>query len=227
MVPNPELTSSEIAVLESLHDATEAVSQRELARRAGISVGLVNAVLKRLVHTGYVKTSRLDRRSLEYLLTPEGFAQTALRSYHYIVDTVRSFRSIKERLVSLVSRLRAEGVAEFYLYGEGDLAGLVAVFLEEEGLGPITRGLPPADARRRGIIAVLNAEPRPLRSKGARVIELLEEFSNGSSQQQAKKGKNSTAARPGPGSKGSAGHEGTGRHFERIEEFYGGKKEPM
>ena len=69
-----ELTSNELTILESLQDSTEAISQRDLARRTGFSVGLVNAVLKKLVRTGYVKTSHLNRRSLEYLLTPSGFA---------------------------------------------------------------------------------------------------------------------------------------------------------
>lgn len=213
MTPAPDnLSSSELAVLESLNSATEAVSQRELARRAGISVGLVNAVLKKLVNTGYVKTARLNRRSIEYLLTPEGFAQTALRSYRYIVNTVRSYRDIQSRLHAMLERLRGQGIADFYLNGDGELADLVALFFEDEGLGAIKRGIPPPEARQKGQIAVLNAEPRPLRSRGVHVVELLNEFGNGH-------GKKTM-----PDSQPSAGHEKADREFKRIEEFYGVRK---
>ncbi len=221
MPSSPELTSSELAVLESLHDATESVSQRELARRAGISVGLVNAVLKRLVHTGYVKTSRLNRRSLEYLLTPEGFAQTALRSYRYIVNTVRGFRDIQERLVALVAKLNSEGVAELWLHGDGELADLVALFLDEEGLGPISRGIPTPDARKRGVVAVLNAEPKPLRAKGMRVVDLLHEFSRAQPKTVQKNGRSAKSPGADGGSGKSACRETATRGIERIEEFYG------
>lgn len=170
-----ELTTSELAILESLQGATEAVSQRELARRSGLSVGLVNAVLKKLVHTGYVKTGRLDRRSLEYLLTPLGFAQTALRSYHYIINTVRGFRAIQSRLHDLVARLHDEGCSDFFLYGESELAELVALFFEDEGLGRINRGLPPEGAVPAHAV-LLNAEPRPVKFSGIQVVELLSEF---------------------------------------------------
>jgi DNA-binding MarR family transcriptional regulator len=170
-----ELTSSELAVLESLRDSREGVSQRELARRAGLSLGLVNAVIKRLVHTGYVKTSHLNRRSIEYLLTPEGFAQTALRSYRYIVSTVRSYQDIRERLMSLGMRLRTEGYADFFIHGDGELAELVALFFEAEGLGKVTRGLPPAE-RKDGGAVILNAHHKPLKARELPVIELLQEF---------------------------------------------------
>ena len=170
-----ELTSSELAVLESLRDSREGVSQRELARRAGLSLGLVNAVIKRLVHTGYVKTAHLNRRSIEYLLTPEGFAQTALRSYRYIVNTVRSYQEIRGRLVSLGARLRTEGYADFFVHGEGELADLVTLFFEAEGLGTVTRGLPPA-GRKDGGAVILNADHKPLKARELPVVELLQEF---------------------------------------------------
>jgi DNA-binding MarR family transcriptional regulator len=170
-----ELTSSELAVLESLRDSREGVSQRELARRAGLSLGLVNAVIKKLVHTGYVKTSHLNRRSIEYLLTPEGFAQTALRSYRYIVSTVRSYQQIRERMVALGTRLRGAGFGDVFVHGDGELAELVSHFFESEGLGVVTRGLPPAGRKGGGAI-ILNADHEPLPAREVPVIDLLQEI---------------------------------------------------
>ncbi len=218
-----ELTTSELAVLESLQGATEAVSQRELARRSGLSVGLVNAVLKKLVHTGYVKTGRLDRRSLEYLLTPLGFAQTALRSYHYIINTVRGFRDIQARLHALVARLRDQGCREFFLYGESELAELVAVFFEDEGLGTINRGLPPEKAPAGAVL--LNAEPRPVKFSGISVVELLQEF-HGAPVVAGRKPKAAEAAKkPRPRKPREARESAAAKDkYETITEFYGLKR---
>lgn len=198
-----ELTSSELAVLESLHGASQSVSQRELARRTGFSVGLVNAVIKKLVHTGYVKTAHLNKRQFEYLLTPEGFARTALRSYNYVLDTVRRFQAVHTNLKSVIDRLRADGVKEFYLHGDGELAEVVSLFCEEIGAGTVKRGLPmapavspargprrvAADSRR---AVVLNATPHELTNGNWRVIDLISELRNGSLAEGAKTGGTAT-----------------------------------
>ncbi|MFH1831093.1 MAG: winged helix-turn-helix transcriptional regulator [Pseudomonadota bacterium] len=176
-----ELTSNELAVLESLQNTTEAVSQRELARRTGLSVGLINAMLKKLIHTGYVKTSHLNRRTIEYLLTARGFAQTALRSYRYIVSTMRAYREIQRKLHEIVSSLRANGFTEFYLHGDGELAELVTIFFEEEEVGLLRRGIPIKGEALEGKTVVLNTEPVKAKRDGWKVVDLVQEF-NGSGQ---------------------------------------------
>ena len=181
-----QLTSNELAVLESLQEATDAVSQRDLARCTGFSVGLVNAVLKKLVHTGYVKTSHLNRRSLEYLLTPSGFAQTALRSYHYIVNTMRGYRDIQRKLHGVLSGLKEEGYEVFYLHGDGDLAELVAIFFDDEGFGPLRRGLPKKGEAPEERCVVLNTEPVKAKKNGWKTVNLVYEFANGKNGAQSK-----------------------------------------
>jgi DNA-binding MarR family transcriptional regulator len=173
-----ELTTNELTVLESLQGATDAVSQRELARRTGFSVGLVNAVLKKLIHTGYVKTSHLNRRSIEYLLTPQGFAQTALRSYRYIVNTMRGYREIQCKLQAILAALQAEGFTDFYLHGEGELAGLVALFFEDAGMGQLKRAMPQKGEAQESRCVVLNTDPVRARKNGWKVVDLIHEFSN-------------------------------------------------
>ena len=174
-----ELTTSELMVLESLQGATEAISQRELARRTGFSVGLINAVLKKLINTGYIKTSHLNRRSIEYLLTPQGFAHAAMKSYRYVIDTVRKYRAIKTRLHGILEGLRREGFNDFFLHGDGELAEVVAMFFAEEGAGELIRGIIPRHLVKSSKLVVLNTEPRAFKSDGYRVVDLVREFANG------------------------------------------------
>lgn len=168
-----ELTTSELAVLETLGSMPHAVSQRELAKRTGLSLGLINAVIKRLVQTGYVKTSHLNRRSLEYLLTTQGFAHTALRSYRFIANTVRNYRSMQDKLKSIFENLTAQGFTEFYLHGSGELADLVSVFYAGEKKAELRRAIPEGDGSN---AVVFNVAPEGFAGKAARVVDLIREL---------------------------------------------------
>ncbi len=170
---NSALSQSELEVLESLHNVSEAISQRELARRTGFSVGLVNAVIKKLVRTGYVKTAHLNSRSISYLLTPSGFSETAMRSYRYMLQTVRSYKEIRNRLSILLDDLSSSGFSEFFLHGEGELAELVESFFEEKNCGVLRRGLPAEGLRTH---VVLNAVSCEIELNNAKVIDLVSEL---------------------------------------------------
>ncbi len=211
MSSNPqELTTSELAVLESLQGTTEAISQRELARRTGFSVGLINAVLRKLISTGYIKTSHLDRRSVEYLLTPQGFAHAAMKSYRYVIDTVRRYRAIKNRLHEIIEGLRKEGYTEYFLHGDGELAEVIALFFDEEDAGALHRGIIPQDLIKSAKLAVLNTEPKPFKANGHRVVELIHEFSNGHNHREKSKAQKKASEKP----KSSSGD------VSALKEFY-------
>jgi len=171
-----KLTSSDLAVLEHLSDSPQTISQRDLARRSGLSVGMINAILKKLVHIGYVKTSNLNRRSIQYLLTPQGFAEKARKSYRYILRTVEQYRVIKLHFIDLLDNLAADGVTDFYLHGEGELADLIATFCSDGGYGVVRKGMPVRGAT--GAV-VLNADEAPVKDAPVKVINLAEVFANG------------------------------------------------
>lgn len=180
-----KLTSHDLAVLESLCDAKSAISQREIAKRTGLSLGLINAVIKRLVTTGYIKTSHLNRRSIDYLLTPDGFAQTAVRSYRYVLDTVRSYRDIQIKLENLLDDLDSRGVTKYYLHGDGELAELVAIVFARESRPGLQRGLPYGGDSQS---VVLNASSEALSSDRYKVVNLVRELGNHGAHVAAMKG---------------------------------------
>ena len=168
-----KLSPSELAVLEYLPEQPEPISQREIARRTGLSVGLINAVIRKLITTGYVKTARLNQRSIEYLLTPSGLAEKTLKSYQYVLATVKNYRLIRCRLEILVDRLERDGVQQFYIHGDGELADLVAVFFEEAGRGNIRREIP-SPVRSNAVL--LNTDPLSTPKEEMRVVDLISEL---------------------------------------------------
>ncbi|OGQ23291.1 MAG: hypothetical protein A3I05_02940 [Deltaproteobacteria bacterium RIFCSPLOWO2_02_FULL_44_10] len=164
-------TSAELKILEHLSEKPQNISQREIARRSGFSVGLINAVIRRLVTTGYVKTSRLNRRSLEYLLTSEGFARKAMKSYRYVLKTVQNYHAIHLFLVDLFQDLQQKRIKKFYLYGNGEMATLVENFFYEARIkGKLSRSLP-RKKEKEGII--LNVTSSPYAKGDVLVIDLM------------------------------------------------------
>src|SRR5687767_9748398 len=51
------------------------LTQRSLASKLGIALGLTNIYLKRLVRKGYVKCVNIQSNRLQYLLTPKGITE--------------------------------------------------------------------------------------------------------------------------------------------------------
>ena len=124
----------DVEVLAHLHErqirSDTQVSQRSIARALEMSVGLTNAILKRLVAKGRVMVQRVNHNNAHYLVTPQGLQQIGRRSYLYLRRTIGHVVRYKERLRQFCRRQAAKGVREIVLVGESDLAFL----LEKEGL---------------------------------------------------------------------------------------------
>ena len=71
------------------------VTQRHLAKKHGLALGLTNLLLRRLVKKGYVKIVNLQRNRLGYLLTPTGLTEKVRLTYEYIEYSLYFYRQIR------------------------------------------------------------------------------------------------------------------------------------
>jgi EPS-associated MarR family transcriptional regulator len=92
--------------LLKLLDANPQMSQRDLARELGISLGKVNYCLRALVSKGWVKANRFtnsrNKAAYIYMLTPRGieekvrvtllFLRIKLREYQLLRDEIEQIR---------------------------------------------------------------------------------------------------------------------------------------
>jgi DNA-binding MarR family transcriptional regulator len=122
-----------LKLLEAV-DSREPPTQRELARDLNISLGLVNAFMKRLAKKGYFKITHIPKNRVKYLLTPKGALEKSRLTYRYIRYSVGFYREIREMLVSLFSRLERAGVEKIALYGCGEVAELAHLFLQNTSI---------------------------------------------------------------------------------------------
>jgi len=122
-----------LKLLEAV-DSREPPTQRELALDLNISLGLVNAFMKRLAKKGYFKITHIPKNRVKYLLTPKGALEKSRLTYRYIRYSVGFYREIREMLVNLFGRLEKEGVVKIALYGCGEVAELAQLFLQNTSI---------------------------------------------------------------------------------------------
>ena len=82
--------NNEVATLQNIANTLEQeplASQRVLAENAGMSIGLMNAVLKRFVERGWIMLTNVNLRKLSYAITPAGIAELTARSQKFAKRT--------------------------------------------------------------------------------------------------------------------------------------------
>lgn len=137
------------AVLDGIADG-EVRTQRDLARRAGVALGLANALVKRLAGRGLIRVRRLSARRLAYALTPKGAREQARGALRYMAWRVGTYREVRHHLKPHLARLRAQGVRRVAICGTDDLAEILYLTLRELGLslaGVVEEGARPARER--------------------------------------------------------------------------------
>jgi len=100
-------------------------NQRDISRHMNLSLGMVNMLIRRMISKGYIRIKQLDKRKVEYLLTPKGFAEKMQKSVKYTLNTINAIGMIKDRAKEVIEDLYKKGHKQFFIYSESDLMILV------------------------------------------------------------------------------------------------------
>jgi DNA-binding MarR family transcriptional regulator len=123
-------------------DEGKPLTQRALAQRLGVAVGLTNLYLRRLMRKGYIKVGGFPRKPavrklLRYLLTGKGIAEKSRLTYEYMTHSLRLYRRARAHLREAMVGLPNGDARKVALYGADDAAELAYLTLCELGLEPI------------------------------------------------------------------------------------------
>ncbi len=131
------LEDAELAILENIYasgKSAAAVRQRDLAAAAGASLGMTNAILKRLTQRGMIAVRKLNSRNVHYAVTPAGVNEIAKRSYRYFKRTIRNVVFYRDRIDEAVARAKVRGAQAVLLIGVSDLDFIVEHSCDRHGL---------------------------------------------------------------------------------------------
>src|SRR5438128_7650953 len=90
------------------------LTQRALATRLGVALGLTNLYLKRLSRQGYLKIVEFPRKPatrkrLRYLLTPKGIAEKTRLTYEHMSYALNLYRRTRATLRATLAELPQSG----------------------------------------------------------------------------------------------------------------------
>jgi DNA-binding MarR family transcriptional regulator len=118
------------------------LTQRDLAKRLGVALGLTNLYLKRLARKGFIKIAEFPqkpaaRKRLRYLVTPTGIAEKTRLTYEHMAYSLSLYRRARQTLRASLALLPEVGMKRIALWGTGEAAELAYLALKEFGLEPI------------------------------------------------------------------------------------------
>ncbi len=116
----------DLRALEAMHEQPD-ISQRDLAVRLGIAVGLVNACIGKMARKGWIKIKRVNSRKLTYALTTAGFSEKLRLSIEFTETSIGFYRRAKETVAVTLGKLAAIGAKRLVLVGAGDLTEIIGI----------------------------------------------------------------------------------------------------
>ncbi len=106
-------------------------NQRRLSRLMDLSLGMTNMLIRRLIAKGFIRIEQLNKRKVQYLLTPKGFSEKMHKSVRYTLKTINSIGLIKNGVKEVLLNLYAQGARNFFIVGTADLISMVEMTLRE------------------------------------------------------------------------------------------------
>ena len=120
-------------ILDELSN-NDALTQRDLSKRMGIALGLVNSYLKNLIAKGYITVKNIPSKRYAYYLTPNGFAEKTRLAYDLLNDYTRIYREAKNNYRQLFFELERTGAIRIVFAGADEVAEFAYITLQETKL---------------------------------------------------------------------------------------------
>jgi len=109
-------------------------TQADLATRLDVAVGSVNWYIKRLINKGYVKVTRMQRRRLRYLLTPQGITEKTRLTGEFMKASLKWYRVTRQDTQQFLQEVEEAGFDTICIQGDGDLAEIIYLTCLEQGI---------------------------------------------------------------------------------------------
>jgi DNA-binding MarR family transcriptional regulator len=126
----------ELTVLDAVAQ-DQHITQRSLAAKLGIALGLTNIYLKRLIRKGYIKCINVQSNRLLYLITPQGIAEKSRLTYEFMDYSLQLYKNVRQHLSEVLRPCKDDGPQRIAVFGTGEAAELAYLSLREQGLEPV------------------------------------------------------------------------------------------
>lgn len=121
-------------VLDEISKNNE-ITQRDLSKKLGMAVGLVNSYIKNLANKGYITVSSIPRRRYLYYLTPKGFIEQTRLTYHHLQNFTNLYRVARRDFRTLFNTVKDNiMIKKIAFCGIDEVAEIAYLSLNEVGV---------------------------------------------------------------------------------------------
>lgn len=153
----------------------EHITQRELSEKAGVSLGSINLLLKKMIREGLIKMKAIPANRVGYMLTPKGASEKLSKTYHYVKYHLNYINEMKSKIKKIILDTAQENDHIQVLAQEDELGELVKVSLHEINRDYFLKKIDQIQKENLLIVADDNAYNN-FRQQGYNVINLLEKL---------------------------------------------------
>ena len=120
-------------ISETLNEEPHA-SQRTLAKKANVSLGMMNAILGRFAERGWIMLTNVNGRKLAYAVTAEGITELANRGKSFALRTFKLANVYSETFCKKFMEAKASGKTKVVLYGDSYIKFIIKYACNESGM---------------------------------------------------------------------------------------------
>jgi len=103
------------------------ITQRHLADKLDVALGLANSYLKRCVRKGLVKVQQAPANRYLYYLTPQGFSEKSRLTAQYLSSSFNFYRNASSSINQIYQQCVANNSNRILLCGISELAEIAAI----------------------------------------------------------------------------------------------------
>lgn len=107
------------------------ITQRDLSKRLGIALGLINSYIKNLASKGYITISAIPKKRYTYYLTPQGFVEKSRMTYHHLQNFTNLYRVARHDFQKLFNNLHKDNIKSVVFCGTDEVAEIAYITLQE------------------------------------------------------------------------------------------------
>lgn len=112
----------------------EHLTQREMSKRLGVALGLINSYVKNLAGKGYIVVSGIPRKRYTYYLTPKGFKEKARLTYEHLHNFTKLYKVARSDFSSLFRNICGSDIKKVAFCGVDEIAEIAFLSLSETRL---------------------------------------------------------------------------------------------
>jgi DNA-binding MarR family transcriptional regulator len=129
--PDPE-----IAILQSIrqHNESQVIRQRDLSQTVGISLGMTNVIIRKLVQKGWLTVRKINNRNIKYAVSPAGVEAIARKGFSFLKRTIKEVGHYKDLIDSFLEGIKSDGMLGIELIGASDLDFILAHLCQKKNL---------------------------------------------------------------------------------------------